>query len=109
LNLEIVYAPACLRDLDEIFLWNQATYGFDHAWRYIESLRRQIDGLLGQLFAENVFREAKKYDVFKCDGNRDGMVTLPYTRLRTSGYSSSGSFTPLRIGHQNWQTSGSSS
>lgn len=43
--LPVVYAPLALQDLDEVWDWNEKTYGRDHAARYVEFLERQIDAL----------------------------------------------------------------
>jgi plasmid stabilization system protein ParE len=43
--LPVVYAPLALQDLDEVWDWNEKTYGPDHAMRYVDFLERHIDAL----------------------------------------------------------------
>jgi plasmid stabilization system protein ParE len=45
--LPVVYAPLAIQDLDEVWSWNEKTYGPDHAARYVDFLERQI-GALGE-------------------------------------------------------------
>ena len=44
-TLTVVYAIKALRQLDEIWDWNEQTYGPEHADKYIEFLERHIDAL----------------------------------------------------------------
>ena len=43
--MTVVYAAKALKELDEIWDWNQQHYGSEHADQYIEFLERHIDAL----------------------------------------------------------------
>jgi plasmid stabilization system protein ParE len=43
--LPVVYAAAALKELDEIWDWNEKTYSRDHAAKYISFLEQHIDSL----------------------------------------------------------------
>jgi plasmid stabilization system protein ParE len=44
-TLTVVYAATALRQLDEIWNWNERLYSADHADRYIEFLERHMEAL----------------------------------------------------------------
>ena len=44
-RLTVVVAPSARRDLDDIWGYNAAIYGIDHATSYLEFLQDQIQGL----------------------------------------------------------------
>jgi plasmid stabilization system protein ParE len=44
-TLTVVYAATALKELDEIWDWNDEHYSSDHADKYIEFLERHIDAL----------------------------------------------------------------
>lgn len=44
-TLTVVYAAKALKELDEIWDWNDERHGSDHADQYVEFLERQIDAL----------------------------------------------------------------
>jgi plasmid stabilization system protein ParE len=44
-TLTVVYAAKALKQLDEIWDWNQENYSVEHAKRYIEFLEGHIDAL----------------------------------------------------------------
>jgi len=44
-TLTVVYAAKALKELDEIWDWNDKHYGSDHADQYIEFLERHINAL----------------------------------------------------------------
>ena len=43
--LPVIYAAAALKELDEIWDWNEKTYSRDHAAKYISFLEQHIDSL----------------------------------------------------------------
>lgn len=50
-NLPVIYAPRALKQLDEIWDWNEQIYSRSHAARYIDFLERRIDAI-GEIYQQ---------------------------------------------------------